>query len=199
MRQACVRSLSCEVCPSREGPLVFGDQQRGFVFSYAFFLRDSSARGSQRWYSIIVISADRLHLISSWTFLVSHIAAYIQLLQDYVSSFFISFDLIIQAIATDEKAKTVLDDKLGSRSERQAPITPHSLHRSMLQPSQFLCQRVNKVFIVETSHCSHAQPQKSMTDLTGLDDIIVRFHSYLSWILKGFLCSLLMFQSIGHQ
>uniref|UniRef100_A0A5F9C1K3 Folliculin n=1 Tax=Oryctolagus cuniculus TaxID=9986 RepID=A0A5F9C1K3_RABIT len=55
VRQACVRSLSCEVCPGREGPIFFGDEQHGFVFSHTFFIKDSLARGFQRWYSIIAI------------------------------------------------------------------------------------------------------------------------------------------------
>jgi folliculin len=84
VRQACVRSLSCEVCPTREGPLLFGDDQRGYVFSYTFFLRDSSARGSQRWYSIILIMADRLRLVSAWDFLVAQITQFILKLQDLV-------------------------------------------------------------------------------------------------------------------
>lgn len=51
VRRACVRSLSCEVCPGREGPLLFGDEEHGYVFSYAFFLKDHEARGMQRWYA----------------------------------------------------------------------------------------------------------------------------------------------------
>ncbi len=39
VRQACVRSLSCEVCPGREGPIFFGDDHRGHVFSYTFFVK----------------------------------------------------------------------------------------------------------------------------------------------------------------
>ncbi len=81
MRQACVRSLSCEVCPSREGPVLFGDDRRGYVFSYTFFLRDSNARGFQRWYSIVIVMADRLRLVSSWHFLVKTISEFVARLQ----------------------------------------------------------------------------------------------------------------------
>lgn len=48
LRRACVRSLSCEVCPGREGPLFFGDAESGYVFSYAFFLRDTKVNNNQK-------------------------------------------------------------------------------------------------------------------------------------------------------
>ncbi|NP_001121308.1 folliculin S homeolog [Xenopus laevis] len=81
VRQACVRSLSCEVCPGREGPIFFGDEQHGFVFSHTFFIKDSLARGFQRWYSIIVIMMDRIYLINSWPFLLAKIRGVIDELQ----------------------------------------------------------------------------------------------------------------------
>lgn len=81
VRQACVRSLSCEVCPGREGPIFFGDEQHGFVFSHTFFIKDSLARGFQRWYSIIAIMMDRIYLINSWPFLLGKIRGIISELQ----------------------------------------------------------------------------------------------------------------------
>uniref|UniRef100_A0A8D2D9F0 Folliculin n=1 Tax=Sciurus vulgaris TaxID=55149 RepID=A0A8D2D9F0_SCIVU len=78
VRQACVRSLSCEVCPGREGPIFFGDEQHGFVFSHSL---DSLARGFQRWYSIIAIMMDRIYLINSWPFLLGKIRGIIDELQ----------------------------------------------------------------------------------------------------------------------
>ena len=81
LRRACVRSLSCEVCPGREGALFFGDSENGYTFSYAFFLRDNKARGSQRWYSLVFVMADHVHLINSWPFLVKFARALILELQ----------------------------------------------------------------------------------------------------------------------
>ncbi|XP_061572963.1 folliculin [Cololabis saira] len=81
VRQACVRSLSCEVCPGREGPIFFGDEQQGFVFSHTFFIKDSLARGFQRWYSIVMVAMDRIYLINSWPFLLRHLKLTIQSLQ----------------------------------------------------------------------------------------------------------------------
>ena len=59
-----------QVCPGREGPLFFGDADNGYVLSYAFFLRDPRARGTHRWYSVVFLMADHVHLINSWPFLV---------------------------------------------------------------------------------------------------------------------------------
>lgn len=39
-----------QVCPGKEGPIYFGDEARGHVLSYTFFLRDVQARGFKRWY-----------------------------------------------------------------------------------------------------------------------------------------------------
>nr|XP_039270428.1 folliculin-like [Styela clava] len=81
VRQACVRSVSSEVCPGREGPIFYGDENEGYVLSYTFPIKDSLARGFKRQYSIIVVMMDRIYLIQSWPFLVeciSKIIAYFQ-------------------------------------------------------------------------------------------------------------------------
>lgn len=72
VRQACVRSLSCEAAPGRDGPVIFGDGQKGHVYSYAFHLPDPHARGGQRWYSVAMVSADQHQLIGGWHFLTTH-------------------------------------------------------------------------------------------------------------------------------
>lgn len=73
--------VSSQVCPGREGPIFFGDEQHGFVFSHTFFIKDSLARGFQRWYSIIAIMMDRIYLINSWPFLLGKIRGIIDELQ----------------------------------------------------------------------------------------------------------------------
>uniref|UniRef100_A0A8D1ND47 Folliculin n=1 Tax=Sus scrofa TaxID=9823 RepID=A0A8D1ND47_PIG len=70
-----------QVCPGREGPIFFGDEQHGFVFSHTFFIKDSLARGFQRWYSIIAIMMDRIYLINSWPFLLGRVRGIIDELQ----------------------------------------------------------------------------------------------------------------------
>ncbi|XP_071966013.1 folliculin-like isoform X2 [Antedon mediterranea] len=81
VRNACVRSLSCEVCQGREGPVFFGDDDHGYVFSYTFFIKDSKARGFQRFYSIIVVMMDRIYLLNSWPFIVKNVRTLIGELQ----------------------------------------------------------------------------------------------------------------------
>jgi len=75
VRQACVRSLSCEFCPGREGAIFFGDEQNGYSLSYIFKLKDIQARGFQRWYSISFLHSDKSFIIASWGFLVSKFKA----------------------------------------------------------------------------------------------------------------------------
>ncbi|GIX72726.1 folliculin [Caerostris extrusa] len=82
VRQACVRSLSCEVCPGREAPIFFGDDHRGHVLSHTFFLKDSQARGFQSWYSIIIVMRDKIFLLNSWQFLVKYLQKIIHELQE---------------------------------------------------------------------------------------------------------------------
>ncbi|KAK7500901.1 hypothetical protein BaRGS_00007781 [Batillaria attramentaria] len=82
MRQACIRSLSCEVCPGREGPIFYGDDQNGSVLSHTFYVPDSQARGKQRLYSIVVFMMDRIYLLNSWPFLVPQLRTIIDMLQN---------------------------------------------------------------------------------------------------------------------
>lgn len=81
VRQACLRSLSCEVCPGREGPIFFGDKQQGNVLSYTFYIQDNQARGFKRWYSIIIVMMDKVYLLNSWSFLVPNLQLVIKQLQ----------------------------------------------------------------------------------------------------------------------
>ena len=67
IKQSCVRSLSCEIYPEgREGVIYFGDDYRGHVLSCCFVLKDSSARGFQRTYSILVISQNKFQILNNW-------------------------------------------------------------------------------------------------------------------------------------
>ncbi|KAI8371536.1 vesicle coat protein [Radiomyces spectabilis] len=71
VRLACVRSLTTEFCPGRDGPVLFGDDENGYVMSYMFKLRDSQARGEARFYSLMMLMTDRVYLVSCWPFLMS--------------------------------------------------------------------------------------------------------------------------------
>lgn len=82
IRQACLRSLSGEVCPGTEGPIFFGNDQQGHVISYSFYIKDFQARGFQRRYSIIIVMMDKIYLLNSWPFLVKNLKIVVEHLQD---------------------------------------------------------------------------------------------------------------------
>ncbi|KAK7868145.1 hypothetical protein R5R35_003021 [Gryllus longicercus] len=88
LRQACFRSLSCEVSPGKEGPLYFGDDIRGHVLSYTFFLKDAQARGFHRWFSVVILMRDKLFLLNSWPFLVDNLNLIISGLQTKASKLY---------------------------------------------------------------------------------------------------------------
>eukprot|EP00127_Corallochytrium_limacisporum_P002811 Clim_evm24s141 gene=Clim_evmTU24s141 len=81
LRQACVRSLSCEVTPGREGPVMFGDHRNGYCVSYTFHLADTQARGHQRFWSIVFLMTDKTYLANSWPFLCNNMAFVVTKLQ----------------------------------------------------------------------------------------------------------------------
>ncbi|KAK3930050.1 Folliculin [Frankliniella fusca] len=87
VRQACTRSLSCEVSHGKEGVLVFSDDlgvggaQGCSVLSHTFLIRDSLARGFHRWFSITVLTRDRLLLLNVWPFLEKNISVFVSEMQ----------------------------------------------------------------------------------------------------------------------
>ena len=66
VRTAAIRALSCEVSQAREGPLLFADPTVSTVLANNFFLKDSGARGFQRYYSIMVLSRERELLLTNF-------------------------------------------------------------------------------------------------------------------------------------
>ncbi|KAL1517377.1 hypothetical protein ABEB36_001147 [Hypothenemus hampei] len=73
LKQAVVRSLSCEETSNESGLLYFGDNERGHVLSHTFNVQDSLARGFQRKYCILMLMQDKIHLLNCWPFLTKHI------------------------------------------------------------------------------------------------------------------------------
>ena len=69
VRQACVRSLSCEVLPGRAGPMLFGDANMGYAISYVFQLADPAARGGRRWYALLSIFDQESIAVALWEFI----------------------------------------------------------------------------------------------------------------------------------
>ncbi|XP_067928599.1 folliculin-like [Watersipora subatra] len=117
VRQACIRSLSSEVCPGREGPIFFGDSDSRYVLSYTFYVHDTKSRGGRRFYSIIVVMNDRIYLLNSWPFLVKHLQSIVHDVQS--------------------KAKHVFEEE-----QPMCPVRPHVVNeRSYTAPTQCRLQR----------------------------------------------------------
>lgn len=65
LKNAMNRAISCEVSVKREGPLIFSNPSVSTVFANNFFLKDSRSRGFQRYYSVLLLTKEREHLISN--------------------------------------------------------------------------------------------------------------------------------------
>ncbi|XP_014232789.1 folliculin [Trichogramma pretiosum] len=83
LKYACIRSLSCEVHPGKEGVCYFGDESRGHVLSHTFSLKDAQARGLRKWCSFIVLMKDKQYLLNMWPFLVDNLKEIIRELQEF--------------------------------------------------------------------------------------------------------------------
>ncbi|KAI5299390.1 hypothetical protein KEM55_002207, partial [Ascosphaera atra] len=58
LRQASIRTLSCELLPKglSSGPLTFGDPESGYVIAYVFRIPDQMARGKRRSYALVALA-----------------------------------------------------------------------------------------------------------------------------------------------
>ncbi|KAA8906540.1 vesicle coat protein [Sphaerosporella brunnea] len=90
VRQACIRSLSCELVPAQTGPILFGDQQTGYTIAVVFKLSDSKSRGGRRTYALLCMSMNQKALMQSW---------------NLISQVFQTLVLEIQRAAVDKAAK----------------------------------------------------------------------------------------------
>ena len=71
-----------QVSPSKEGPIFFSDSGLDIhVISYTFFLKDSSARGFQRWFSVVALGTESAQLLKLWSTIVSEMKTVIGELQ----------------------------------------------------------------------------------------------------------------------
>ncbi|KAK9739865.1 Vesicle coat protein involved in Golgi to plasma membrane transport [Popillia japonica] len=117
LKQATVRSLSCEEETSGEGsPLYFGDHERGHVLAHTFLVQDSLARGFHRKYTILMLMRDKIHLLNAWPMLVKHIKEIVKDLK--------------QAAA---EVNGVEQEHRSQRAVRQSQGSPGSTGRSLSQ------------------------------------------------------------------
>ncbi|CAH0584481.1 unnamed protein product [Chrysodeixis includens] len=72
LRQAAIRSITCEVNWSKEGGVVYFNDTHGHVLSLTFQLKDTWARGLKRWFSIVVLMKDKMLLLNLTPLLSEH-------------------------------------------------------------------------------------------------------------------------------
>ncbi|XP_059054037.1 folliculin [Achroia grisella] len=72
LRQAAIRSITCEVSWSKEGGVVYFNDTRGHVLSHMFQVKDTHARGLKRWFSIVVLMKDKMLLLNVMPVLSEH-------------------------------------------------------------------------------------------------------------------------------
>ncbi|KAM3966143.1 folliculin [Aphomia sociella] len=82
LRQAAIRSITCEVSWSKEGGVVYFSDTKGHVLSLMFQLKDTHARGLKRWFSIVVLMKDKMLLLNVTPVLSEHIMKISKELQD---------------------------------------------------------------------------------------------------------------------
>ncbi|KAG4073473.1 hypothetical protein HA402_000697 [Bradysia odoriphaga] len=84
VKQAAVRSLSCEVSSNKDGGFVFfGDSARGHVLSHTFQIRDSQARGFYKLFAIVIIMKDKMFLLNIQPFLSENLTKISTILKNY--------------------------------------------------------------------------------------------------------------------
>ena len=127
-----------QVCPGREGPIFFGDDHRGHVLSYTFYVQDSHARGLQRWFSIIVVMMDKIYLLNSWPFLVQHIRDIIEKVQTQAS-----------AVYEEEQVKC---PQRAHRLTKSMNPTNFRLHRGGNKPARSLVELTNDKNLFQILH-----------------------------------------------
>ncbi|XP_050301591.1 folliculin [Anthonomus grandis grandis] len=116
LKQAVVRTLSCEETNQEGGIMYFGDNERGHVISHCFTIQDSLARGFQRKYCILVLTRDKIHLLNCWPFITKHLKQ-------------ISTDLQEKSVKINNAEQT----HRPQRAVRQAQGSPISTGRSLGQ------------------------------------------------------------------
>ncbi|XP_032520823.2 uncharacterized protein LOC116772673 isoform X1 [Danaus plexippus] len=72
LRQAALRSITCEVNWSKEGGVVYFSDTQGDVLSSTFQLKDTRSRGLKRLFSIVVLMKDKMLLLNITPVLSEH-------------------------------------------------------------------------------------------------------------------------------
>ena len=167
IRDACIRSLSCEVYDSGEGEglIYFGDDQRAHILSHLFILRDSKARGFQRTYSILVMSRDKQQLLSDWDFYVKSIQQIVSRLKNKSK---IIYESELTQTTCQQRRSLILDNVSNVDNARSL--------EDLLDRNRMNTHRTNS-------------KARSLLDLTGDNTTFANLHIQFSWILYSVIAN----------
>ncbi|CAH8672841.1 unnamed protein product [Schistosoma margrebowiei] len=193
VRNACLRSLSSEVCPGQVGAFYFGDEINGHVFSYNFPLNDSRARGNQSRFSILVLSWDKIYLLNIWSFLISNISRMVSRLR-------LAANRVYSDETSDNTTAAVVNTM--THSNPQKPIAP--LRRCATPPASLAPNLYKQAIaagnavtagygLYSNATLGRETKQKratdsdmrSLADLTKDDQIFYRLHAWFTWLLRA--------------
>ncbi|XP_026733902.1 folliculin [Trichoplusia ni] len=114
LRQAAIRSITCEVNWSKEGGVVYFNDTHGHVLSLTFQLKDTWARGLKRWFSIVVLMKDKMLLLNLTPLLSEHMQKISKELQELAEVVFDAEQKVCSQRAL--RLKTGRNDFVQSRS-----------------------------------------------------------------------------------
>lgn len=154
-----MRALSCELCPGKEGPVVFGtslkneqlnkeENNQEWTVSYVFKLKDIKARGYTRVYTLLLIIQDFPLLLSIYDLIIK------------------SFEKLIVDMQTrsDIVFKSDWDSQeLQSSSTVRAPLRTHGVFRREAGSSYL----------------------RSLTELLNDSNYFIYLHTYFSWLISS--------------
>jgi len=144
-KDAAVKSISCEVVENRHGRILFTNgPSAATVMTQTFRLPDKNARGFHRYFSIVVGSKMRGHMVRSWPFLSQGIEDVVTLLESKCGPPLTQKDMI-------ELAKS--NETIGPQRPNPNSQSFNNLKQLTSDPSIFLCLH-QKFSIILTSIAS---------------------------------------------
>nr|CAH8876297.1 unnamed protein product [Trichobilharzia regenti] len=201
VRNACLRSLSCEVCPGQVGVFYFGDETNGHVFSYNFSLNDSRARGNQSRYSILIVSWNKIYLLNLWSFLISNISRMVSRLRLSANKVF-NDEISNNAVVTSTGTNQCRTSTATTTSATTAPLRRCATPPAALAPVLYgqAIAAGNAVAATNSNFYPHHHStlgretrqkratdsdMRSLADLTKDDQIFYRIHAWFTWLLRA--------------
>ncbi|ESN94544.1 hypothetical protein HELRODRAFT_107810 [Helobdella robusta] len=187
IKQACVKSISCEQCPGQMGPLFYGDDgddsAAGYsTICYKFFLKDFHSRGFKRSYCINFQAQDKHYLLHSWRFLVKNLEVMVNELKRQAEN---NFNM--------EHAEHGSVLRCLSPILTSSPCSMASSSTADLQEKS-LCQNEPTNNNSSSSKLTNYKLTRSLVDITGFQDIFKQMHLMFVWLLKAYRERLVILQ-----